>query len=204
MTMRYDKGHKDASRQRIVAVATERFKADGIAASGLAGIMSEAGLTNGAFYPHFKSKADLVRESLDTAIAAQCNQIRDLLADGGPERVIDVYLSREHRDAPGLGCASAALLPEIAREPLGTRGTYTQRQLALVEVMADAMPAGTPDPQGVVIGLYATLVGTLELARAVSDVEFSDRILAAGAAAAKAMLPKNERGATQGRRGGSY
>ena len=186
--MRYEKGHKDASRQRIVAVATERFKADGIAASGLAGIMSEAGLTNGAFYPHFKSKADLVRESLDAAVAAQCQQIGDLLAEGGPERVIDLYLSPEHRDAPELGCASAALLPEIAREPIATRNAYTQRQLALLDVIAGAMPAGTPDPQALAIGVYATLIGTLELARAVSDPAFSDRILAAGASAAKAML----------------
>lgn len=189
--MRYEKGHKDASRQRIVAVATERFKADGIAASGLAGIMSEAGLTNGAFYPHFKSKAELVRESLDSAIESQCNQIRDLLAGGGPERLIDTYLSPAHRDAPGLGCASAALLPEIAREPIDTRDAYTRRQLALVEVMASALPHDTPDPQGLTLGIYATLIGTLELARAVSDVEFSNRILAAGANAAKAMLPKH-------------
>jgi len=190
--MRYEKGHKDASRQRIVAVATERFRTDGIAASGLAGIMSEAGLTNGAFYPHFKSKAALVRESLDAAVEAQCNQIRELLSEGGPQRVIDIYLSPEHRDAPGLGCASAALLPEISREPLDTRDAYTQRQLALVEVIADAMPAGTQDPHALAIGLYATLIGTLELARAVSDRGFSDRILAAGANAAKAMLPKYE------------
>ena len=36
--MRYEKGRKDASRQRIMEVAAERFRSDGIAASGLAGI----------------------------------------------------------------------------------------------------------------------------------------------------------------------
>lgn len=188
--MRYEKGHKDASRQRIIAVATERFRTDGIAASGLAAIMSDAGLTNGAFYPHFKSKAELVRASLDAAIEAQCEQISALLAEGGPERVIDVYLSPEHRDAPGLGCASAALLPEISREPIDTRRAYTQRQLDLVDAMAGALPPGTLDPTGVALGIFATLIGTLEMARAVSDPDLSDRILAAGANAAKAMLPK--------------
>ncbi|TIT49517.1 MAG: TetR/AcrR family transcriptional regulator, partial [Mesorhizobium sp.] len=49
--MRYEKGRKDASRGRIMEVATRRFRSDGIAASGLASIMSDAGLTNGAFYP---------------------------------------------------------------------------------------------------------------------------------------------------------
>ena len=45
--MRYEKGRKDVSRRRITEVAAERFRRDGIAASGLAGIMSDAGLTNG-------------------------------------------------------------------------------------------------------------------------------------------------------------
>lgn len=187
--MRYEKGHKDASRQRIMSVATESFKTEGIAGSGLAGIMSKAGLTNGAFYPHFKSKTDLVRESLSAAIEAQCAQMRDLLAEGGLERVIDIYLSREHRDAPGLGCASAALLPEIAREPLDTRQAYTERQMALVDIMASALPEGTADPRGVAIGLFAVLIGALELARGISDPALSDQILASGAKAAKAMLP---------------
>lgn len=192
--MRYEKGHKDASRQRIMSVATESFKTEGIAGSGLAGIMSKAGLTNGAFYPHFKSKTDLVRESVSAAVEAQCAQMRELLAEGGPERVIDIYLSREHRDAPGLGCASAALLPEIAREPLDTRQAYTERQMALVDIMASALPEGTDDPRSVAIGIFAVLIGALELSRGISDPALSDQILASGAKAAKAMLPNNIRG----------
>jgi TetR/AcrR family transcriptional regulator, transcriptional repressor for nem operon len=62
--MRYDKGHKDATRQRIIDVASRQFRKQGVAAVGLAGIMTDAGLTNGAFYAHFGSKEDLVREVL--------------------------------------------------------------------------------------------------------------------------------------------
>jgi TetR/AcrR family transcriptional regulator, transcriptional repressor for nem operon len=186
--MRYEKGRKDASRQRIMDVAAERFRSDGIAASGLAGIMSEAGLTNGAFYPHFPSKAALVRESVVAALEDQSGQIRDLLAAGGLDLAIDTYLSAEHRDNPGKGCASAALLPEIAREPAETRQLYAERFLDLVGLMAAELPPDTPDPESVAFGVFATLVGTLELSRAVSGTELSDRILEAGAVAAKARL----------------
>ena len=48
--MRFEKGHKENTRRRIIDVASKRFRREGAAASGLAGIMSEAGLTNGAFY----------------------------------------------------------------------------------------------------------------------------------------------------------
>ena len=62
--MRYEKGHKETTRRHIVDVASAQFRENGVAAVGLAGIMAEAGLTNGAFYTHFESKEDLVRAVL--------------------------------------------------------------------------------------------------------------------------------------------
>ncbi|TIL74094.1 MAG: TetR/AcrR family transcriptional regulator [Mesorhizobium sp.] len=186
--MRYEKGRKDASRQRIMDVATERFRSDGIAASGIAGIMGEAGLTNGAFYPHFPSKAALVRESVAAALEVQATQIQEAVAAGGLPMAIDVYLSAEHRDNPGHGCASAALLPEIAREPVETRQVYAEHLLKLVRPVAAELTPDARDPEDVAFGVFATLIGTLELSRAVNGTELSDRILAAGAAAAKALL----------------
>lgn len=185
--MRYEKGRKDVSRSRIMEVAAERFRSDGIAASGLATIMSDAGLTNGAFYPHFQSKAELVRESVAAALDAQSQQVQEALAAGGPEMAIGAYLSAEHRDNPGKGCASAALLPEIARQPPETRALYAERAQSLVRQIADALPP-TNDPEGVALGVFATLIGALQLARALEGTELSDRILAAGAAAAKALI----------------
>jgi AcrR family transcriptional regulator len=189
--MRYDKGHKDASRRRIMEVAGERFRSDGIAASGLAGIMSDAGLTNGAFYPHFKSKAELVRESVAAAMENQAELMQELTASG-LEGAIAAYLSPEHRDAPATGCTFAALLPELAREPAETREVWAERFMAMVRQMAAALSPGTPEPEEVAMSAYATLVGALQLARAVNGTELSDRILAAGAAAARRLIEQRE------------
>jgi TetR/AcrR family transcriptional regulator, transcriptional repressor for nem operon len=57
---RYDKEHKQVTRQPILETAARRFKTDGIDGSGVATLMAGAGLTNGAFYAHFTSKDDLV------------------------------------------------------------------------------------------------------------------------------------------------
>jgi TetR/AcrR family transcriptional regulator, transcriptional repressor for nem operon len=186
--MRYEKGRKDASRRRIMEVAAERFRGDGIAATGLASIMIDAGLTNGAFYPHFQSKAELVRESVAAALEAQSSQLRELIASAGIEAAIDAYLSAAHRDNPDKGCASAALLPELARQPAETRKLYTEHFLALVRHVSAAFPPQTKDPEGTAFGVFATLIGTLELARAVAGTALSDRILAAGADAARALI----------------
>ena len=181
--MRYDKGHKEASRRRIMEVASERFRSDGIAASGLAAIMSDAGLTNGAFYPHFKSKAELVRESVASAMEDQVK----LLGSGGLAAAIDAYLSANHRDNPATGCTLAALLPELAREPAETRGVWAERFLAAVKQLASGLPPQTPDPEAAAIGAYATLIGALQLARVVQGTPLSDRIMAAGADAARTL-----------------
>ena len=186
--MRYDKGRKDASRRHIMEVAAERFRSDGIAASGLAAIMTDAGLTNGAFYPHFPSKADLVRETVSSTLKMQSDQMEKTLIDGGIEAAIDAYLSPQHRDNPGQGCALAALLPELARQPSETRCLYAEQLSDFTRTLASALPRGTRDPEGVALSIYATVIGALQLARAVEGTELSDRILAAGADAARALI----------------
>lgn len=185
--MRYEKGHKDATRRRIVDVAAAHFRRDGVAASGLAGIMSDAGMTNGAFYPHFRSKADLVRETLSEAMAEQSSQIEGWLNTGGLDVAIAAYLSPEHRDEPEVGCASAALLPEIARQPAETRHLYTDRLLTMVRQLSAALPPKTRRREDVAFSIFATAIGALQFARAVDSRELSDRILAAGIAAASAL-----------------
>jgi len=183
--MRYEKGRKEASRQRIMDVAAERFRCDGIAATGLAAIMSDAGMTNGAFYPHFQSKADLVRESVAAAISAA--RFRNFIVQEGLETAIANYLSPEHRDDPGQGCPLAALLPELARQPLEMRRVYADNFLALVRELASALPAKTKNQEAVAMAIYATLIGSIQLARAAEGTDLSDRILAAGRDAARAL-----------------
>ena len=185
--MRYEKGRKVATRRRIMDVASERFRRDGIAASGLAGIMSEAGLTNGAFYPHFKSKTELVRESVVAAMEDQMSLMQDLATNGGLETAIATYLSAEHRDNPATGCTLAALLPELARQPLETRNVFAERLLATAGGLASALPPYLQDKERVAMALYAMLIGTLQLARTVEGTDLSDRILAAGADAARVL-----------------
>jgi TetR/AcrR family transcriptional regulator, transcriptional repressor for nem operon len=182
--MRYDKGRKDASRARILDVATRRFRRDGIAATGLTGLMSEAGLTNGAFYPHFASKADLVGESLKAALDDQAEQLTALDGVEALEAMIQSYLSPEHRDGPEIGCPSAALLPEIARLPIEARAAYTERFEALVDRVSHVLPDMGARARPAAMGIFSVLVGALQMARAVSDPALSDELLAAGARAA--------------------
>jgi TetR/AcrR family transcriptional regulator, transcriptional repressor for nem operon len=120
--MRYPKDQKQATMQRILEPAGRRFKADGIDGAGVAAVMSDAGLTNGAFYAHFASKEDLVANVLAEQLRVQRESFRAAPSDrAGLELLIRAYLSPEHRDQSADGCPSAALLDEIVRRPASTR-----------------------------------------------------------------------------------
>ncbi|MDI3564991.1 TetR family transcriptional regulator [Bradyrhizobium sp. Arg816] len=176
---RYDKGHRDTTRRHILDVASSQFRESGIAAVGLAGIMAEAGLTNGAFYTHFASKEDLVRAVLLDALERREQRHKDNLENGvALETVIRDYLSPRHRDRAATGCPTAALVSEIARHPKATRAAFTGKMSDILALMAAQMPEGTPaERRRRAIAAYATMVGALQLSRAVSDTQLSEEIL---------------------------
>ena len=168
-------------------VAGERLSAPtGSRLSGLAGIMSDAGLTNGAFYPHFKSKADLVRESLargdggsGPAYAAKPS------LPAASKRPSPHICRRSIATAPETGCTSE-LSAQARRQPLGGQRDHTAwASSSASPKVASALPGEAGDREETAIGIYATLIGTLQLARAVNGTPLSDRILVAGAAKAR-------------------
>jgi len=184
--MRYDKGHKDETRRHILDVASAQFRESGIAAVGLAGIMSEAGLTNGAFYTHFASKEDLVREVLNDALTRREERHKANLENGiALETTIREYLSTRHRDHAGNGCPTAALVAEIARHPKATRDAFTGKVADIIGLMAEQIGHGSAkERRRKAIAIYSTMVGALQLARAVNDKKLSDEILENAAEAA--------------------
>src|SRR4051812_13345099 len=178
--MRYRKDQKQATRQRILEAAGRRFKEDGIDGAGVATVMSDAGLTNGAFYNHFHSKEDLVANVLADQLRAQRDSFGTQPRDrAGLEAIVRAYLSPEHRDECAGGCPSAALLDEIDRRPAATRQVYTDELLALADDIAVRLgPADAGAARTDALALFGMLIGTLQLARALTDRELSDQLLA--------------------------
>jgi TetR/AcrR family transcriptional regulator, transcriptional repressor for nem operon len=187
--MRYEKGHKDATRQHIVDVASRQFRENGVAAVGIAGIMTDAGLTNGAFYSHFKSKEDLVQAVLSNVLRRREDTLRTASETNlGLEATIRDYLSPRHRDRPSGGCPTAALVAEVARHPKATRDAFTGKISTFIALIATQIRAGSAaERRRNAVAIYGMMVGTLQLARAVSDKQLSDEILESGVSAALAL-----------------
>jgi TetR/AcrR family transcriptional repressor of nem operon len=180
--VRYGKEHKQATRQRIIETAGRRFKRDGIDGSGIATLMADAGLTNGAFYAHFASKEDLVA----TAVADQLREQRASFSErvpgrAGVEQYVREYLSVQHRDNPDDGCPSAALLDEIGRCTDATRRAYTDGVLAVIDdIAARLAPGDPPSARAKTLSVFALMIGTLQLSRALADKQLADEVLEQG------------------------
>jgi hypothetical protein len=104
------------------------------------------------------------------------------------QAIIDWYLSPQHRDEPEEGCP----LPTLAAE-LGLRGqpskTADTMVAHLTARLADSRLAASAGHEGIVA--LAAMVGALTLARAVSDRDASDGILAAVRAALQPVEPES-------------
>lgn len=188
--MRYSKEHKAETRRQILIQAARHFLADGIAETGIAGLMAEAGLTHGGFYAHFGSKEELVAAAIASGFQHTRAALEGAAAEHGLEGIARLYLNPRHRDIPSKGCFAALLSQEIARLPKKVRESFTAEVVALLQLIADHLPPagrrrlGGQQREDRAIMILGSMMGSLQLARAVTDAALSDRILALGIDAA--------------------
>jgi AcrR family transcriptional regulator len=152
--------------------------------------MSDAGLTNGAFYGHFSSKEDLVANVLADQLRAQRHGFDAQASDrAGLEAFVRSYLSSQHRDQCADGCPSAALLDEIARRPAATRQVFSDELMGVIDDIASRLdPTDVEVARTDALTLFGLMVGTLQLARALTDRDLSDQLLAQGVDTALKLL----------------
>jgi TetR/AcrR family transcriptional repressor of nem operon len=193
--MRYSKDQKQTTRQRILEAAGRRFKQDGIDGAGVASVMSDAGLTNGAFYGHFRSKEDLVANVLADQLRAQRRSFDSQPAGrAGIEAFIRSYLSPQHRDQSADGCPSAALIDEIVRRPAATKQVFTDELTCTMDDIASRLdPTDVEAARTDALALFGFMLGTLQLARTLTDRDRSDQLLARGVETALGLLDDSAR-----------
>ncbi len=180
--MRVSKEKAAQNRQKIVAAAARLFRERGIGATGVDAITEDAGLTHGAVYSQFGSKEAIAVEAIRGALQGSEHLWQRLLERKGRKKafpaIVTAYLSAEHRDFAGKGCVVAALGSEISRQPDRVREAFTEELKDALEFLAGVVPEDEPSRSSDdAIMAFAAMTGALILARAVSDENFSDRIL---------------------------
>jgi len=181
--MKVSRAQAEKNRDRVIDVAAALFRERGFDGIGLASLMNAAGLTHGGFYGQFKSKEDLAAQASGRALAENLQKWSSVIdgAAGDPLReIVAFYLSEDHRDAPGQGCAVAALGADAARHGGALRSTFTEGVGVYLEILSKIMPGGsTAEKRRKAMATLAEMVGAIILARAVDDADLSKGILEA-------------------------
>jgi TetR/AcrR family transcriptional regulator, transcriptional repressor for nem operon len=179
--MGHSQKEKEKSHRQIVKIAAARMRESGTDGPGVAEIMAAAGLTHGGFYKHFDSRDDLVAEAVEAAIAEGEVGYREATAGAADPLAafVDWYLSDNHRDNPGSGCAVVALGADAAHGSEPLRAAYADQVRGFVKTLAqlrDASGDAEADRRRATTAMSA-LVGALLTARAVDDPQLSEQIL---------------------------
>jgi TetR/AcrR family transcriptional regulator, transcriptional repressor for nem operon len=180
--MRVSKEKAAEHRRQIATAAARLFRERGIGATGVDSITEAADLTHGAVYSQFGSKEAITIESVRLAFKdSRRTWLRTLTRRGRKKAltaIIESYLSDAHRDSPGTGCVIAALGGEISRQPRSVRDAFTEEFKLGLEFLRELAATGdNPLNEGEALAAFASMVGALILARAVSDRTLSDQIM---------------------------
>ena len=172
---------KEETRERIVRAAARAIRKHGYEGVGVADVMKEAGLTHGGFYAHFESRDALLAAAADRAGAESIEHLTQAIAAAkqGQElmALVETYLSDGHVATPEQGCAIAAAGSEVPRQQAEVRRAASRRIKDIIGLIERQFPEwGRSAAHDKAMGIAATLVGALVLARAVDDVQLSNRI----------------------------
>ena len=193
--MRLTKEKTERNRQAILDAASRLFRARGYDAVGLSEVMGEAGFTCGGFYNHFASKEALAAEVCRCTFAQETRGLARRL-EASPRssvtRMIDAFLSPEHRDDAARGCPSVSLVADAAHHGAEMQAAFAQGIETYIHTLADALSTpdaatgepvrGDADRRTLATALVAQMVGSLALSRAVGEAStgLSEELLVAG------------------------
>ena len=173
---------RELTHERILDAASRAIRRAGHTGASVAEVMKEAGLTHGGFYAHFDSREKMVASAIahaGTKSAQNLAQSMAVLQKKGRtpfQALIQSYLSPAHMAAVETGCVVAALGSEMPRQADDVRNAARERVNALVRLVESVLSPGTGNDAAACIA--STLVGALQLARALGGVE-GEALLAA-------------------------
>lgn len=191
--MKVSKEQNAYNRDALISAASSLFQKQGFAATGVAQISEEAGLTQGGFYGHFKSKNLLVEAACRQSLANGHDAWRAMLGSTANdlETLIDAYVSPEHVEAVAEGCPMAAYTCEIKSQDAAVKDTFTHGFQDMVGILQEVLAGDFADETARRDALFfmCSMVGSVAMARATkaTDPQLADEIIASTRESLKAV-----------------
>jgi AcrR family transcriptional regulator len=180
--MRYNAEHKEKTRQSILAAAGRGFRKQGFGAIGIDGLARGAKVTSGAFYGHFRSKAEAFRLTLAAGLGDLCRGIEDFQARFGDrwfEPFAEFYFTDRVTCDLAEGCALPTFGADVVRSDAKTKAVFEKEFAGIVAAMAKGLHGATHEAREArAIVLAALFAGGVTLARSVRNKATRERIAA--------------------------
>lgn len=186
--MRHKGVNKEETRRKMIDAAGRGFRGHGYAGIGVDSLAKAAGVTSGAFYAHFGSKGG----AFDVALAAGLDEVIEAVPQFQEENGLkwtrafsDYYLGKPHRKDLDCGCAMASLTPDVVRAGANVHAAFEKKMTTIVELMVAGLAGNSDeDRRARAWAMLGTLIGGLNVARAMKTSKATDEVAEAIKAAA--------------------
>jgi AcrR family transcriptional regulator len=178
--MRYPHDQKARARKAIQQAGARALRSNGFSGIGVDGLAAAAGVTSGAFYSNFSSKAALLQEVIENCLGEPfIDSESGSLAERQArlKQFLAMYISAGHRADPASGCVMPTLSADVARSNPPIRATYQRRMLTLVDKMSGVLGGAEPDRRKRAWSVIALMVGAVGIAQAMPGDEEADQVL---------------------------
>lgn len=155
--------HKEKSKERILEAAAHLFITQGFDAISIDDVMQEAGMTRGAFYAHFSSKAELYNEAILIGAQLAKNNVHrgSTKFEDIAQRYLNLGSEPQNKDDY---CPLAFLITDIGHHDEDVQATYARTLSGYQSLLREFELS---EAQAVQISVL--LIGGLALSRAVND-----------------------------------
>ena len=183
--MPFSSEHKAKTRAKIIETARILFNRHGFQKVTIDMVMTEAGLTRGGFYNHFKNKEELFSEAVSSFLMGRGAKWREDagidLAALKPEmaqHMIDAYLSAKHLGDLDGQCPMIALPSDVARAGNATQASFQRLLEAMVWLFETNMQPQSESSQQNAQAIAALCIGGMVLAKALPGSGLAESIRA--------------------------
>jgi len=186
--MRHKGIAKEETRLKISEAAGRGFRRHGYAGIGVDGLAKAAGVTSGAFYAHFASKAGAFELALIAGLDEVIEGVPKFQREHGADWVkafAAYYLGKAHRRDLECGCAMASLTPEVIRFGAEMHALYEKKMTRIADLVAGGLASGSnKNRRERAWAMLGVLIGGLNVARAMKHKKTSEEVAEAIKAAA--------------------
>jgi len=170
---------KEKTHQRILQSIHKSFRQQGYDGAGVDGLATAAGVTSGAFYSHFGSKAQAFRETITEGVHqfdAAVEHYQKEYGNNWLEEFSIFYLGEKRICDLSESCALQSLTSEVARSDEETRSVFEAELLKAAKTFSAGMKSTNKTSSNEAWATIAMLIGGATLARAVKDPTLADKI----------------------------